>query len=73
MVPTYVSVGLSNTVDFLRCMAWAIVEDQERRNLECAGNFFIRILNPMTTVERRERSANLIGPNLDLIGKNSYK
>ena len=29
--------------------------------------------DPNTTVERRDRVGNLIGPNLDIIGKNWYK
>ena len=65
--------GHPTRLELLRSMACAIVEDRERRNLECAGDFFLRMLDPMTVVERRDRSGNLIGPNLDLVGKNWYK
>ena len=65
--------GYPTRLDLLRSMACAIVEDRERRNLECAGDFFLRMLDPMTAVERRDRSRNLIGPDLDLVGKNWYK
>ena len=34
--------------------------------------FFFRTLDPTTAVERRDRSGNLIGPNLELVGKTWY-
>ena len=34
--------GYPTRLDLLRSMACAIVEDRERRNLECAGDFFLR-------------------------------
>ena len=43
--------GNPTRLGLLRSMACAIGEDRERRNLECAGDFFIRMLNPMTAVE----------------------
>jgi len=64
MVPAYASVG---RLDLLRSMTYAIVEDRERWNLECAGDFFLQMPDPMTAVERRDRSGNLIGLNLDLV------
>jgi len=54
-------------------MACAIVEDRQRQNLECASDFCLRTLDPTTAVERRDRSGNLIGPNLELVGKTWYK
>jgi len=41
-------------------MACAIVEDRQRT------------LDPTTAVERRDRSGNLIGPNLELVGKKTW-
>jgi len=64
--------GYPTRLGLLRSMACAIVEDRQRRNLKCAADFFIRMLDPMTAVQRRDRSGNLIGPNLDLVGK-TYK
>jgi hypothetical protein len=54
-------------------MACAIVEDRQRRNLECVSDFFLRTLDHTTALERRGRSGNLIAPNLDLVGKTWYK
>ena len=65
--------GYPTRLNLLRIMACAIVEDRERRNLECAGDFFLRMLDPMAAVERRNQTRNLIGPDLDLVGKNWYK
>ena len=38
--------GYRTRLDLPRSMAYAIVEDWERRNLECAGDFFLRISIP---------------------------
>jgi len=65
--------GYPTRLELLRSMACAIVEDRQRRNLECASDFFLRTLDPTTAVERRDRSGNLIGPNLELVGKTWYK
>jgi len=59
--------GYPTRLYLLRSMACAIVEDRERRKLECVGDFFLRMLDPMIAVERRDRSGNLIGPDLDLV------
>jgi hypothetical protein len=65
--------GYPTRFDLLRSMACAIVEDRERRNIECASDFFHRMLDLLTAVIRRDRHGNLLGPNLDLIGKNWYE
>jgi hypothetical protein len=46
--------GYPTRLDLLRSMACAIVEDRERRNLECASDFFHRMLDPLTEVIRRD-------------------
>ena len=33
-------------LDFLRCMAAAVLEDRKQRNLESAPDFFKRIMKP---------------------------
>jgi malonyl CoA-acyl carrier protein transacylase len=65
--------GYPTRLDLLRSMACAIVEDRKRRNLECASDFFDRMLDPLTEVIRQDWHGNLLGPNLDLIAKNWYK
>ena len=66
--------GYPTRLDLLRStsIAYSVVKDRQLRNLNTAG-FFIRMLDPMTTVQRRDRAGNLIGPNLDLVGKNWCK
>jgi len=55
-------------------MACAVVKDQERRNLECADDFFHLKLDPPTAAMiRRDRHGNLLGPNLGPTGNNWYK
>jgi len=42
--------GYPTRLDLLR----SIVEDRERRNVECASDFFYRMLDPLTAVIRRK-------------------
>jgi len=54
-------------------MVRALVEDRQRWNLECASDFFFRVLDPITLVEYRGRSGNIIELSPELGSKSWYK
>ena len=57
-------------LDMLKCMAAAVLEDRERRNIESASDFFNRIMDPAT----RTQTLNAEGaPDISRIGCNWYK
>ena len=69
--------GSSVRLDILRCMATAILEDRERRNLESAPDFFNRIMDPNLHASGPCTSLDAEGkikaPDISRIGCDWYK
>ena len=68
-------------LDILRCMAAAILEDHERRNLESAPDFFNRIMDPDLhaslgspyNTTSLDAEGKIKAPDISRIGCNWYK
>jgi hypothetical protein len=62
-------------LDILRCMAAAILEDRERRNIESAPDFFKRIMDPdlQSLCTSLDAEGNIKAPDISRIGCNWHK
>ena len=61
-------------LDILRCMAAAILEDRERRNIESAPDFFKRIMDPdLRDCTSLDVEGKIKAPDTSRIGHNWYK
>ena len=60
-------------LDMLKCMAAAILDDHERRNIESAPDFFTRIMDPATRTQTLNTEELGAAPDMSRIGCNWYK